>query len=79
MSLQQHLFFTIGNHRQCQDQDFANLPDPFGSYRTKLISKDFEAVIDNDVAAFDHRIKDKGLDHIKDPGMQSYMQREIAR
>jgi len=56
--------------RQSQEQDFANLPDPFGSYRNKLSYKDFAPPTEFD--------KD-GLGHIQDPNMLSYTQREISR
>jgi len=56
--------------RQSEQQDFTNLPDPFGSYRNKLTYKDFGPP---------PSIDPQGLGHIQDPEMQSLMQREISR
>lgn len=56
--------------RQSHEQDFANLPDPFGSYRGKLSYKDF---------APPSQIDSQALGHIEDPKMLSYTQREISR
>lgn len=60
-----------GQHfRQSPEQDFTNLPDPFGSYRNKLTYKDF---------APPPSIDPQGLGHIQDPEMQNLMHREISR
>jgi len=56
--------------RQSNEQDFTNLPDPFGSYRNKLSYKDFGPP---------PSIDPQSLGHIEDPQMQSLMQREISR
>jgi len=56
--------------RQSNEQDFSNLPDPFGSYRNKLSYKDFGPP---------PSIDPQSLGHIEDPQMQSLMEREIAR
>ena len=58
------------NFRQSNEQDFSNLPDPFGSYRNKLSYKDFGPP---------PSIDPQSLGHIEDPQMQSLMEREIAR
>ena len=63
-------FFFILFFRQSHEQDFANLPDPFGSYRSKLSYKDFAPPTGVDT---------QSLDHIEDPKMLSYTQREILR
>ena len=62
--------------RQSPEQDFAGLPDPFGSYRAKLSYKDF-----GPPTTLDSQISDRSqsLDHIQDPKMLSYTQREINR
>merc|ERR1712008_152563 len=62
--------------RQSPEQDFAGLPDPFGSYRAKLNYKDF-----GPPTTLDSQISDRSqsLDHIQDPKMLSYTQREINR
>ena len=62
-----YVFFFF---RQSHEQDFANLPDPFGSYRGKLSYKDF---------APPSQIDSQALGHIEDPKMLSYTQREISR
>ena len=63
-----YIFFN--NFRQSNEQDFSNLPDPFGSYRNKLSYKDFGPP---------PSIDPQSLGHIEDPQMQSLMEREIAR
>lgn len=55
--------------KQAPDQDFSNLPDPFGSYRSELGYKDFGL----------GQRDDQGLDYIEDPDHLSLMQREISR
>ena len=65
-----YLCFLIFSFRQSHEQDFANLPDPFGSYRGKLSYKDF---------APPSQIDSQALGHIEDPKMLSYTQREISR
>merc|ERR1719150_572488 len=55
--------------KQAPDQDFSNLPDPFGSYRSELSYKDFGL----------GQRDDQGLDYIEDPDHLSLMQREISR
>lgn len=59
----------ISFFRQAPDQDFSNLPDPFGSYRSELGYKDFGL----------GQRDDQGLDYIEDPDHLSLMQREISR
>ena len=67
------MFSLFGNKisffRQAPDQDFSNLPDPFGSYRSELGYKDFGL----------GQRDDQGLDYIEDPDHLSLMQREISR
>ena len=69
-----YLYFSF--FRQSPEQDFAGLPDPFGSYRAKLSYKDF-----GPPTTLDSQISDRSqsLDHIQDPKMLSYTQREINR
>ena len=69
------IFFSLF-FRQSPEQDFAGLPDPFGSYRAKLSYKDF-----GPPTTLDSQISDRSqsLDHIQDPKMLSYTQREINR
>ena len=62
-------FQSLFYFRQTPEQDFSNMPDPFGSYRATLSYKDFGPGWTDD----------KGLDHIEDPEMMTLMQREIAR
>ena len=70
-----YLYFSLF-FRQSPEQDFAGLPDPFGSYRAKLSYKDF-----GPPTTLDSQISDRSqsLDHIQDPKMLSYTQREINR
>ena len=72
MRLWTNYFKSLLYFRQSPDQNFSNLPDPFGSYRASLSYNDF--------GTFVHGFTDdKGLDHIEDPKMMTLMQREIAR
>ena len=72
MHLWTNNFKSLFYFRQSPDQNFQNLPDPFGSYRASLSYNDF--------GTFVHGFTDdQGLDHIEDPKMQTLMQREIAR
>ncbi len=64
-----------GDHfKESPKFNFANLPDPFGSYLQRINPEEIDQSVAGDISA-----ADKGLDHIEDPGHKSLMEREIQR